>query len=382
MPSILDTFAADADVRQLAAANVGFGFRLLKQLNQETPGANFFFSPFSISQALTLTLNGAGGATQASIAVALGLRTLPLERLNSANAHLLPSLTLAPQVQVSVANALWADTGTTFNADFQERCRWFYNAHAETLDFSKLSAADIINGWVKDNTSGRIDRLVSADDLVSSVAVLTNAVYFHGLWSRPFNPAHTQAAPFMLAPGRTKLVPLMAQAGNYSYFQAPHFQAIALPYGEGSMSLYVFLPTTESSLDDFVAGLDENVWAGWMGQMRPTQARIFLPRFQAEFQARLKKPLCALGMASAFCHGADFRPMGLRDDFIGEVIHKSILVIDENGTTASAATAVANTRSRGPNPGITVRVDRPFFCALRDNATGTLLFTGIIREPS
>ena len=31
---------------------------------------------------------------------------------------------------------------------------------------------------------------------------------------------------------------------------------------------------------------------------------------------------------------------------------------------------------------VIMRVDHPFFCAIRDNVTGTVLFAGLIRDPN
>ncbi len=375
-----DAVAADPDVRQVAAANTDLGFRLLKQLNEEAPDKNIFFSPFSVSGALTLALNGAGGTTQTHLAAALGLETLPLEQINRANGLLLPVLRNPdPQVRISVANALWAGTDLVFDTEFQKRCHQFYDARADTLDFSTPAAADTINGWVKDATSGKIDRLVSADDLRGSAAVLTNALYFHGLWSRKFDKSHTQSKPFALGPDSTKLVPMMTQQGSYAYLETPQFQAISFPYGQGRLSLYVFLPKPDS-LSEFIAGLDANVWREWLGTMRLAGVTLFLPRFKAECLTRMKGPLCRLGMASAFTAGADFKPMGLHDGFIGDVIHKAMLEMDEEGTTAAAATAMSMPRGI-TRPNAVMRVDHPFFCAIRDNVTGTLLFAGVIRDP-
>ena len=156
---------------------------------------------------------------------------------------------------------------------------------------------------------------------------------------------------------------------------------MSLPYGAGRMSLYVFLPKPGSSLSGLTAGTNADTWNGWMGQMKPTQMVIFLPKFQASFQATLNQPLIALGMGPAFGPEADFAPMGLHGSFISAVVHKATLDVDEEGTVAAASTAVVMSRSARPMPKTVMRVDHPFFCAIRDNATGTLLFAGVIEDP-
>lgn len=373
--------AADPQVRKVAAANTRFGFQMLARLSRSVPDKNVFFSPFSVTNALTLALNGAGGATERDMASTLGLTSMTQDQINHANGLLLPSLENPdPKVELSVANALWANHGTTFAPSFQQRCRRFYGARTQTLNFASPAAADTINGWVKGKTHGKIAQLVTPPDISSATAVLTNAVYFHGQWQRPFEKAATHDGPFTLLGGGTKTLPMMSQSGRCSYLETPQFQAVSLPYGTGRMSLYVFLPKAGSDLNTFVNGLTARSWEGWVREMKPSEVAMVLPRFKVDYRAKLNEPLIALGMGSAFGPGADFAPMGLHGSFISAVIHKAILEVDEEGTVAAAATAVIMKRGREPRSAV-MRVDHPFFCAIRDNTTGTLLFAGVIRDP-
>ena len=160
---------ADPDVRRVVSADTDFGFRLLARLAPDKSHANVFFSPFSVSQALALTWNGAGGATRTGIGATLGLGGLLPASVNAANGLLLPSLSDPdPQVKLSVANALWIRQGRTFNPAFQEACRQFYGADATTLDFGSPGAADTINAWVKGHTRGKIEQIVSPSDLAGA----------------------------------------------------------------------------------------------------------------------------------------------------------------------------------------------------------------------
>jgi len=376
-PLTLHNAAADP----VAEANTDFGFRLLHQLSSGSSHENVFFSPFSVSQALSLALNGAGGSTQGEISDTLGLQGLTLDQVNHGNGQLLPSLENPdPKVELSIANALWANKGVKLDPGFQERCRTFYGAHTTTLDFHSAGAADTINDWVKDNTHGKIDKLVEPGDLVLSPAVLTNAVYFHGQWSEQFDINDTQEGPFTLDGGSTKTVPFMSHTGGYSYLATPKFQAVGLPYGSGRVSLYVFLPESGTSVDSLVGALNAQSWKDQIGRMKQVRLEIELPRFKVGYKAELKAPLSALGMGPVFEQGANFQPMGLSRGFIGEVIHKAILEVNEEGTVAAAATGVVM-RSLAIRRELVVRVDHPFFCAIQDKTTGTILFMGVIRDP-
>lgn len=371
---------ADPGVRRLA--DTDFGFRLLHQLAAGQPTGNVFFSPFSVSEALLLMLNGAAGQTRQDMAHTLGLGAITQGQVNAANALLLPSLANPdPKVEVSVANALWANQGVAFSPAFQERSRRFYNAQATTLDFGSPAAAQTINDWTSQNTHGKITRLVSQEDIADASVVLTNAVYFHGRWQTPFDKADTERKPFFLAASRTRSVPLMSQDGSYSYLETRQFQAVSLPYGAGRMSLYVFLPKKGTSLNTFVRMVNGSTADKWIGAMKPTEMTVLLPRFRANYEVTLNAPLSVMGMASAFGPGADFSPMGLKGAFISAVIHKAVLEVDEEGTVAAAVTGGEMVAAMPMTPVVVMRVDHPFFLAIRDNATGTILFEGVIRDP-
>ena len=280
-----------------------FGFRLLRGLAGHGSAKNVFISPLSISQCLTLALNGAGGQTRQEMAAMLGVSGLSQDKLNQENAALTDTLAKAdPLVQLTIANALWADQKFTFNPDFQKRCAGFYGAKTATLDFASPSAADTINAWVRQKTKDKIDHLVSSDDTKGASAILTNAVYFHGKWTNPFNKAATHDGAFHLEGGQDKTLPLMAQTGkSYPYFETAQFQAASLPYGNGRASLYVFLPKSGVTLNDFLTSLDGNAWHDWMTQFHPTPLALTLPRFRVEYAAEFGETLGKAG------HGGGLR---------------------------------------------------------------------------
>ncbi len=378
--------APSSDIQAVGAAGSEFGFRLLHTMAAGKPNGNVFFSPFSVSQALTLALSGASGRTRTDMARTLGLTKLSAAQINAANARLLPALTSDPKVQITIANALWANKGIEFSPAFQADAKRFYHAQATTLDFSVPAGAQAINDWVSQNTQGKITEIVSTGDIAGSLAVLTNAIYFHGTWQKPFDKADTAAKPFHPTNGTARTVQMMEQTDTFAYSDTPQFQAASLPYGMGRVLMSVFLPKPGVSVDALVKETSGPVVTRWLGAMRATNLEIHLPRFKADFKAKLKEPLSALGMAPAFANGADFGPMGIGNAKIGEVLHRATLDVDEQGTTATAATAVimrvGSAAPRVPPPPIPVmRVDHPFLVLIRDTETGSLLFAGVIRDP-
>jgi serine protease inhibitor len=263
-----------------------------------------------------------------------------------------------------------------------QRNQQFYGAKVTELNFANPNATTIINGWVKENTRGKIDKIINQikpDD----VLYLINAIYFKGNWTKPFDKGQTTNGPFYLSNGNPKQHPMMSQSGKYRYYENDALQAVSLPYGKGRLSFYVFLPKKNTSLDAFQQELSANNWQQWMNQFRMRQGSIQLPRFKSEYDIQLNSALKALGMEAVFNTGANFSNMTSASVAIDEVKHKTFVEVNEEGTEAAAATSVgiALTSARMPEEPFEMIVDRPFFCAIRDNQSGTVLFMGSIQEP-
>ena len=369
---------------QFVDANTKFGFKLFSEILKQDSKKNVFVSPTSVAIALSMTYNGADGETQQAMAKALELQGVSLQDINQGNDTLKATLENAdPAVQLSIANSLWAKQGIGFKPDFLQRNQQFYGAKVTELDFGKPDAPKIINNWVKENTRGKIDQIVQQiqpDD----VLFLINAIYFKGKWTKEFDKSQTTERPFYLSDGTQKQHPMMSQSGRYRYYENDSFQAVTLPYGTERLSLYVFLPRENTSLDAFQQQLAVENWQQWMNQFQLRRGSIQLPRFKFEYDIQLNTALKSLGMEAAFDGSrANFSNMTSASVKIDEVKHKTFVEVNEEGTEAAAATSVRATltSARMPEEPFQMVVDRPFFCAIRDNQTGTVLFMGSIREP-
>ena len=369
----------DPDVSSVASANTRFGFKLLQDLRERDPGGNIFISPLSISIALTMTYNGAVGETERTMAEVLEIDALDLSTINRSNKALRDSLEDPdPKVEISIANSIWSPQGVVFNPDFLERNRAFFGAEIASLDFSSPQAAGIINEWVNTNTNGKIEKIV---DSISPqmLLFLINAIYFKGNWQNEFYKSRTQTGVFHLENGSEKRVQMMRREGEYPYFRGKKFEATSLPYGDGRMSMYIFLPDRNSNLNKFMRNLNEANWEDWLSQFQDRQHELMLPRFKLKYEVSLNDTLEALGMGVAFGGGADFS--GMRPNlFISEVRHKTFVEVNEEGTEAAAVTGVTMTASVSVPPP-TFRVDRPFFFVIYDADTETILFMGTVTEP-
>ncbi|HAX80393.1 MAG TPA: proteinase inhibitor I4 serpin [Cyanobacteria bacterium UBA11372] len=368
---------------KLVAANTKFGFKLFGEILKQNSSQNIFVSPTSVAIALSMTYNGANGSTQQAIAQTLELQGMSLDEVNQAQLALSQILTNPdPKVQLNIANSLWARQGISFKPDFLQRNKDFYKAQITNLNFNSPNATATINNWVNQNTKGKIPTII---DQVSPNAVLylINAIYFKGSWTEEFPQNATQERPFTLLNGTRKQHPLMSQFGRFRYYENDSFQAISLPYGSGRMSMYVFLPKPNVTLPSFYSTLTPENWEQWIQQFRTRQGSISLPRFKLEYDITLNQTLQALGMGIAFQDRANFTGMTSNPVSIDEVKHKTFVEVNEEGTEAAAVTSVGirATSARPVDEPFNMVVDRPFFVAIRDNQTGTLLFMGSIVEP-
>jgi serine protease inhibitor len=370
---------------RLVSANTAFGFKLFSEVVKHDSGKNIFISPASVGLALAMTYNGAVGETKLGMERALEIQGLHHDELNRAYAQLRQALEGAdPKVELDIANSLWARKGVTFNPDFIDRNKQFYGAEVTALDFGDPASSATINSWVSDKTKGKITHIVDQID-AQSILFLINAIYFKGKWSIEFDKAKTKEDNFTTGAAQQQRVQMMHQSGKYNYYEGKNLQAVSLPYGDGRASMYIFLPAAGSNLDEFQKSLTAANWESWMKQFSETRGSIAVPRFKVEYEVGLNDALKALGMGVAFDPDrADFSGIvqGSARAYISRVKHKTFAEVNEEGTEAAAVTSIEmRVTSARIERTFQMVVDRPFFCAIRDNKTGTVLFVGSITDP-
>lgn len=376
----------EADENRHISGYNQFGTKLLKHVLAEDQGKNVFISPTSVALALTMTYNGAAGATQEAMARVLGVEDLSVEELNRVNKALLQTLKYTDSsIQLNIANSLWARKGLSFKPEFIQANESYYEAEVRVLDFASREASGMINGWVSQKTQEKIKKIVDTIS-PSTILFLINAIYFKGEWTDAFNEGLTVEKPFTLVSGKQKPHLMMSRFGRYAYQEGDAFQAVVLPYGNKSVSMYVFLPDDESSLEEFLDNLSFEDWENWMSRFEDAMGLIMLPRFKLEYGKTLNKVLESLGMEVAFdIEKANFGRMCPvpPNVCIGEVKHKTFVEVNEEGTEAAAVTSVTMvaTSMAPPEKEFRMIVDRPFFFAIRDNRTGLILFMGVVLEP-
>jgi serpin B len=374
LPRALSTLES----RVLRASNA-FAFSFAGELLPDG-NDNLFYSPLSASMLLGMVLNGADGRTYEQMRSVLALDGLSQEEINRGYADLTDLLLgLDPAVTVDVGSSVWTKQGFPVTPDFMSRVRDSFDAAAETVDFGNPATLGRINDWASESTQGRIEKIF--DQLPGNVVmVLLNAIYFKADWTQRFERARTERAPFTRPDGSQVAADLMYLEGELRGRQGDGATLVELPYGGGAFTMVVALPDPGTTANELARNLTAETWNRWMNETSTGPAILRLPRFQLEWEMRLNEPLQRLGMTDAFEAGlADFRRMtpggGVWLDLVKQ---KSFVKVDEEGTEAAAVTGAVVVESAP----MELRVDRPFLFAIRERLTGTVLFLGIVNDPT
>jgi serpin B len=211
--------------------------------------------------------------------------------------------------------------------------------------------------------------------------IVLDAIYFKGMWLRPFDRTATRDLPFTLPGGQTVQHPRMVQTGEFSYREDDTFQAVQLRYAGGDICMDVFLP--KGGLDEFLRTCTAENFEQWTGRMESRRGTLELPRFKLQNEYNLKPILAAMGMPLVFAPQADFSGISSERLYIGWVKQKTYVDVNEEGTEAAAVTGIGAEAMgiRREPPPFRMVVDHPFLVALRDRKTGLILFLGVISDP-
>jgi len=402
--------AAAADLQTATSAVNQLGLDLLPRTG--APTENALLSPYSIQVALAMTYAGADGDTRTEMARILHFPSDDAT-LHASFAALTQALAGAgaqqhqrneqmrkygepsDEIELRVANRLFGQQGYEFRTPFLDVLRTTYAAPFETLDFrhDPDGARRHINGWVEEQTARKILDLIPTGGLTNDTRlVLTNALYFKAPWERSFEQAATAELPFRIRGNAPQDVPTMRKQFSLPYAKHRGFTAIALPYAGRDLQFLILLPDAPDGLAALEKEITPELLAG-CATMNSQLVSLELPKFKLQPPTlSLGRILQDLGLKTAFDQprgSANFDRMAPRkpDDylFIGEVFHKTFLALDEEGTEAAAATAVAMMSGTAmhatpPKP-IVVKVDRPFLFAIQHCGSGACLFLGRVTDP-
>jgi serpin B len=374
------------ELKPIAMNINAFTFDMFRNLREnEDPGTNTLASPYSIATALAMVYAGADGQTADEMRAVLHFDASTAE-FHKTVGNLGRSLTSTDDYQLQVANALWPHVEYTLLDSYVELMREAYETDVTGVDYVGETevARETINAWVEDKTKDRIKDLIPQGALGAATRlVLTNAIYFKGLWTSQFKKDFTAEQPFTLLDGSATDVPMMTQREDFRYMENDWMQAVDLGYAGDRVAMTIVLPKNPADLARIEAELTPDWLQATLDAMAEREIDLFIPRFTVDAKYSLTQQLASMGMPTAFTDKADFSGIsGVPDLFISDVIHQAFIEVNEEGTEAAAATAVIMELTAMPMEVTAFRADHPFVYLLRDVETGCVLFTGVLAKPA
>ncbi|MFH1978118.1 MAG: serpin family protein [Candidatus Aenigmatarchaeota archaeon] len=349
---------------------------------------NLFFSPYSISSALSMTYEGAKGQTAEEIQAVLHLPD-DKNKIRTDFKSINNELNKADKTyKLTTANALWAEEDYVFVDEYFNVVDEYYDGEVNNLDFKTETENSrvAINDWVEDKTNDKIKDLIPAGTLNSATRlVLINAIYFKANWSSQFDARDTWDGKFKLSSDQSVDARMMYQTSNYSYGETDNLQILEMGYLGNDLSMLIILPK-ENNITQIENNFSIEKLEDWKNDMQTEKVRVALPKFKFETKYFLTEYLKEMGMPSAFKYpDADFTGMSPTDElFISQVIHQTFIEVAEYGTEAAAATSVfVGAGSAGPTEEPKYfTADHPFIFIIQQKDSGNILFMGRMSDPT
>ena len=378
--SEIDWFAGGSET---VNASNRFALEYYKYINDTN--SNLIFSPYSVSTALSMLYEGAGGTTAEEIQEVFHYNVNTTQRLEENN-QLRESLNNNRGTELNTANGLWVQTDYPILDEYHNRLTGFYGAEARQLNLAGEPEESrlIINDWVENKTNGKITNLFPERSFNDNTRlVLTNAVYFKGQWLYQFKQHETKQRPFYVTPNNTIQVDTMHLSNKkFNYVKNEEAQIIELPYRNSSLSMIVILPLNQT-LTEMESNITMEKMESWINSMGKQYVVIYLPKYGYETKCEMVQILSDMGMPTVFDPGSA-NLTGINPDgglFVSKVIHQAFIEVDEEGTEAAAATGMIAELSASFG-GEKFRADHPFMYLIMDKDTGAILFMGRVVDPS
>lgn len=349
----------------------------------ESKDENVLISPLSIQLALAMTANGAEGDTREEMEALLG-GEIALEDLNEYLYSYVNSLPSAEKYKLQIANSIWFrdDEGRLqVEQDFLQKNADYYGAQAYKAAFDDQTMKDI-NNWVKDHTDGMIDSILDRID-EDAVMYLINALVFDAEWQHVYDKSDVYQGKFTNISGAEKQVDMM-HSEETVYLQDENATGFMKPYSDSKYSFVALLPNEGVDIYEYIAGLTGEDLMETLSTPQLGMVMATLPKFSYEYELTVNNVLKELGMPSAFSGStADFSKMAQSSRgniYIGEVLHKTLISVDELGTKAGAVTKVQMNDESAPMSEWVVNLNRPFVYMIIDNDTDLPVFIGTVLD--
>ena len=325
-----------------------FDVNLFNKLCESTnESKNIFFSPLSISLALSMLLVGSNGRTKQQLERALG--TVKDEELLSKLKALNDVLCSNSEgLQIELANSVFPSKTFEMVEKYKNDMKTAFKCQMQSLDYVHNSgkSKSIINNWVANCTNGKIKDLFAEID-PDTACVLVSCIYFKGDWYRKFKSRSTEDSPFYCTDKKTSTVKMMTQTNYYPYASIDEkgFKCVKIPYKQPDFNMLIILPDERFGLKDLISKLDVKTIEDIKKDENFIRKEVLLklPKFKIEYEANLNETLRSLGIEDAFDElKSDFSAMSTQPKglYVDKVVHKAFIETNEEGTEAAAATGV------------------------------------------
>jgi len=379
-PSEPETREADLSFEE---SQMLLSLKLFKEMSANDKEKNVLISPLSIQLALAMTANGADGETLSEMETLLGTN-IPLDTLNEYLHTYVGGLPSGEKYKLTVANSIWIrdeEGRLTIKDDFLRTNADYYGAAAYKAPFDDSTVRDV-NNWVKENTDGMIDKIIDKIPY-ETIMYLINAIVFDAEWQDIYERKQIYDGVFTTDTGEERDVEMMFSTES-KYFVTDTAKGFFKNYRDAKYSFVGILPNEDIGLDGYIASLDAREFTDILENATVGAVDVDIPKFEYDYGIEMNEMLKDLGMPTAFdAVNADFSRLGesvYGNIFIGYVLHKTHIAVDERGTKAGAVTVVAPTDAAAAMPSITITLDRPFMYMIIDNETNLPIFMGCVRD--
>lgn len=362
-----------------------FSLKLLKASCDDSikSGKNVLISPESVSIAMAMAGNGADKNTKKEIYDVLG-NGLDTESYNKMLSYTEQTLNDS-EGYFNSSNSIWiraTNNQTKVSEDYIKDTKSYFNADSFYAPFNDTTLKEL-NSWVDKNTNHMIPTILD-EFSPNSMVYLINAIAFNGKWKAGYNKQQIVEDTFTNGNGKTENCLMLTSTEN-AYIATKNATGVIKEYENDKYAFMAILPNEGISISQFLESFDGETFQTMYSEKFKTDVITRIPKFATEYEANLTSPLKSLGIKDAF-NGktADFSKMSkVSELYIGNVIHKTSITLDENGTKAAAATAVemrtksTETVSKDTK---TVILNRPFIYAIIDTETGMPIFLGVVNS--
>lgn len=365
-------------------SQMNFALELFQTSAKNSAYKNVLVSPFSMMQALSMTANGADGKTQTEMLQVLA-DGFTLEQLNETLQIYSQSLPNAIQYELQLANSIWIreDADFTVNENFLNTSQNYYDAQIFTEVFSNQTLNNI-NNWVKENTNDHIPKILDKIDS-DTVMYLINALAFDAEWDEPYSKSDISTGEFVSENGSVQDTEMM-HATEYYYLDDGNATGFIKNYKDGTYRFAALLPNEDISISQYIQSLSSDQLAATLGNAEKTAVNTAMPKFSYDYELEMNSVLQEMGMTTAFhSDKADFSNLGSSKTgnlYIGKVLHKTFISVDEAGTQAGAATSVEIKEECAIMYPKEVILNRPFVYMILDGTTNLPIFIGTVTNLS